>query len=150
MDDLAPRPARVLLALTGVTVAVVGAWASFAPRSFYDDFPGFGLLWVNVDGPYNRHLVTDVGGLQLAVAFLLLTAVVLGSRRLVLVAAATALVTAVPHLTYHLFHRDGYEQLDLVTSLVSLTFAVVLPAVALLLAWPRTSQPSAEVVGVQR
>jgi hypothetical protein len=140
----------VLLALTGATVAVVGLWATFAPRSFYDDFPGGGFAWVSVDGPYNQHLVTDVGGLQLAVAFLLLVAAAMGQRRLVLVAAATALITAVPHLTYHLLHRDGYEQVDLVTSLVSLTLAVVLPAVALLVAWPRAAEPAAEVAPSRR
>ena len=39
------------------------------PRSFYDDFPGAGRTWVAVDGPYNEHLVRDVGGLNLALAF---------------------------------------------------------------------------------
>lgn len=150
MDDLAPRLARASLGLTGVTIAMVGLWATFAPRRFYDDFPGGGLTWVSVDGPYNRHLVTDVGGLQLAVAFLLVAAAALGSRRLVLVAASTALVAAVPHLAYHLLHRDGYEPVDLSTSLVSLALAVVLPAVALLVAWPREAQRRAEVTSARR
>ena len=50
--------------------AFVGAWALAAPRSFYDGFPMPGLLgaWVASDGPYNEHLVRDVGSLYLALA----------------------------------------------------------------------------------
>ena len=35
---------------------------------FYDDFPGLGRSWVAADGPYNEHLVRDVGALNLALA----------------------------------------------------------------------------------
>src|SRR4051794_22378518 len=57
---------RVLLIVMGAGNAVVGLWASLAPRSFYDDFPGAGRQWVAVDGPYNEHLVRDVAVLELA------------------------------------------------------------------------------------
>ena len=43
----------------------VGLQALFTPRSFYDDFP-LGRGWVAMDGPYNQHLVRDVGSLNLA------------------------------------------------------------------------------------
>ena len=52
---------RVLLIIVGIGNAVVGLWAAVAPQSFYDDFPGAGRHWVAVDGPYNEHLVRDVG-----------------------------------------------------------------------------------------
>ena len=52
---------RVGLGLLAVSAAIVGFWAEFAPKSFYDDFPGGGHHWVRVDGPYNQHLVRDVG-----------------------------------------------------------------------------------------
>ena len=49
------------------------AWSAsgprVAPKSFYEDFPGAGRVWVAVDGPYNEHLVRDVGSLNLALAF---------------------------------------------------------------------------------
>ena len=57
---------RITLAVLAVQGLVLGCWAAFAPRSLYDDFPGFGHHWVVVDGPYNEHLVRDVGSLFLA------------------------------------------------------------------------------------
>jgi hypothetical protein len=63
---MSPLPARwscVALALTG---AVVGAWALLAPASFWSDFPGDGLGWVAAAGPFDEHLVRDVGALYLA------------------------------------------------------------------------------------
>src|SRR3954452_21157003 len=71
---------RVVLALMVVSSAVVGFWAQLAPRSFYDDFPGGGQHWVSVDGPYNEHLVRDVGGLNLALPVAALVALVTSSR----------------------------------------------------------------------
>src|SRR3954471_13364403 len=57
---------RVVLALLAFTSAGIGVWAAFAPRAFYDKFPGLGQVWVAVDGPYNEHLVRDFGALNLA------------------------------------------------------------------------------------
>ncbi len=54
---------------------VIGLWALLAPRSFYDSFPGGnGMHWVSADGPYNRHLVSDVGSMYLALAALTVAA----------------------------------------------------------------------------
>ena len=38
------------------------------PQSFYDSFPGLGFIWISVDGPYNEHLIRDVGSLYLALS----------------------------------------------------------------------------------
>lgn len=46
----------------------VGGWAYFAARSFYDSFPGILGSWVSVDGPFNEHLIRDVGAMYLALA----------------------------------------------------------------------------------
>ena len=59
---------RVILALLAITSVQLGLWATFAPRSFYEDFPGGGRNWVAVDGPYNEHLVRDFGALNLEAA----------------------------------------------------------------------------------
>ena len=56
---------RVLLGLTVAIGLYVGVWAEFFPGAFYSSFPGFGLHWINVDGPYNGHLIRDVGSLYL-------------------------------------------------------------------------------------
>ncbi len=42
----------------------------FAPISSYDAFPGLGLSWLPQLGPYNEHLVKDVGAMLLALAVL--------------------------------------------------------------------------------
>ncbi len=106
--------------------AQIGLWALFAPRSFYDDFPGLGRTWVSVDGPYNEHLVRDVGALNLAVTALLLIAFVRLSRELVTVAGVVALVWGVPHALYHMFNTEALDSSDAVVSILGLvTFAVL-------------------------
>ncbi len=60
---------RIALVVVAAGTGGVGLWAQAVPRSFYDDFPGMGRMWVAVDGPYNQHLVRDVGGLNLGLAF---------------------------------------------------------------------------------
>lgn len=44
------------------------------PRSFYDDFPGGGIAWVSVDGPYNEHLIRDIGAWSLGTTVVVLAA----------------------------------------------------------------------------
>jgi hypothetical protein len=116
---------RVVLALLAFSSAVVGLWATFAPRSFYDDFPGGGRSWVAPDGPYNEHLVRDVGELNLALTVVTLFAFVYLSRALVLATATAWLVYSVPHLVYHLRHLEPFGDGDAVSIPVSLALAVV-------------------------
>src|SRR5204863_9093052 len=88
---------------------LVGAWALFAPESFYRDFPGLGRHWVSVDGPFNEHLLRDVGGLNLALA--LITAVAAWRLGPTMIRAVCAgwLVYSVPHALYHAGHGSGLE-----------------------------------------
>lgn len=121
---------RILLVALGVPALVIGAWAAFAPRSFYEDFPGFGQLWVRPDGPFNEHLVRDVGELNLALAFVTLAAVVWCTPLLVRLVAGACLVEGVPHLVYHLRHLDPIASDAKVSSIAGL---VIVPVVALVL-----------------
>jgi hypothetical protein len=125
------RVARIVLAVLAVSGAIVGLWATFAPRSFYDDFPGGGRSWVAPDGPFNEHLVRDVGSLNLALTVLTVAAAMLLVRSLVVVAALGWLAYGIPHLVYHLRHRDVYDTGDQVASLVSLALVPALAVVAL-------------------
>jgi hypothetical protein len=124
---------RIALGVLAASSVVVGAWAQLAPRSFYDDFPGGGRQWVAPDGPYNEHLVRDVGGLNLALAVALAVAAVTLAPLVVRAGAAAALVYGVPHLTYHASHLDLYDGVDQVGNLVSLGAVVVMPLVVLVL-----------------
>src|SRR5438094_3454884 len=111
---------RVLLVIVAAGNGVVGLWASLAPHSFYDDFPGGGRHWVAVDGPFNEHLVRDFGALNLALALVLIVALVVGSRLLVTTAAGAALLFAVPHTLYHLFNLQVFSGSDKVGNVVTL------------------------------
>ena len=66
--------ARFTLIQLGVIQGVLGLYALFFPRSFYEDFP-LGLGWVEALPAYNEHLLTDFGGLFLTTAVILLAAV---------------------------------------------------------------------------
>ncbi|MGH3475246.1 MAG: hypothetical protein ACRD0R_03360 [Acidimicrobiales bacterium] len=123
------RPILLVLALGALQV---GLWLLISPRSFYDDFPGFGRTWVSVDGPYNEHAFRDFGNGQLATAVILLAAFLRPQRYLVRTAALAYLLGAVPHLVYHANHLDLHDTGDQVANLVALGATVVLPAVLLL------------------
>ncbi len=122
---------RIALGYLAVLSAEIGLWAVIAPRSFYDDFPGLGRAWVSVDGPYNEHLVRDVGALNLAIAALFVLAAIRLTRSLVDIAAIAALLGGVPHLVYHLANTDGLSSSDIALSLTGLALFVALPIVLL-------------------
>jgi hypothetical protein len=126
---------KVALVVIAGGSLVVGVWAQGFPRSFYDDFPGLGRTWVALDGPYNEHLVRDVGGLNLALAFVAVMALVTGSTLLARVTGGAALLYGVPHLLYHATHLEPYDTGDAVAMLASLGMAAL---AAVLVAAPAT------------
>jgi hypothetical protein len=129
---------RVVLALLAISSGMIGVWAAFSPRSFYLHFPGDGHTWVALDGPYNEHLVRDVGGLNLALTVVTLFALFALSRQLVLATACAWLVYGVPHLVYHLRHLSPFSGGDKVSIPVSLALGVA--GALLLLIPPRPNQ----------
>ena len=123
---------RVILVVLGLVGLEVGIWATFFPASFYEDFPGSGRVWVSVDGPYNEHLVRDVGSLNLALAAVTLIAAVTLSVWVIRAAAVGWFLYSLPHLVYHLRNLDPYESGDKVAMSVSLALPVI---AALVLLW---------------
>jgi len=128
MTDRATRGALAVLGLVGLQV---GVWATLAPRSFYDDFPGGGRTWVAADGPYNEHLVRDFGSLNLALTAVVLVALVTRAPAAIRAAALAWLVYSVPHFVYHARHLDVYDGSDKVLNMTALAGAVVLSAAVL-------------------
>jgi hypothetical protein len=126
------RGQRIVLLILLVTAVLPGLWAVLAPRSFYDSFPGIGLHWVAADGPYNRHLVTDVGAMYLALV--VVTGGALRRPEWARLAGAAWLAFGVPHWLYHSAHLGLFGTLDQVLNEVALAGSVVL---ALLLLVPR-------------
>ncbi len=126
-----PATVRVGLWAMALFSLLAGIQQQFAPRAFYDDFPGFGMHWVAVDGPYNEHLLRDVGQGNLAIAVVALVALVSGG---VWAARATGLAAVVANLPHQLYHQAHVSVLPTVTDQVlqSISLAAVsLAAVAL-------------------
>ncbi|MEM7092128.1 MAG: hypothetical protein AAF567_03935 [Actinomycetota bacterium] len=123
------RMTRLALGWLTLISLQLGIWALFAPRSFYDDFPGLGRTWVSVDGPFNEHLVRDVGALNLALVLLFVAAAWRGSRDLVVVAGGAAILWGLPHFLYHLVNTEGLAAGDAAASLTGLAVYVAAGAV---------------------
>lgn len=118
---------RISLAFMGVTSAYAGVFAYFATESFHADFPGLGLRWLPQLGPYNEHLIKDVGAFYLAIT--VLSFVALANVRkpgVVPMAGATLLVFNVLHFVYHLTMLHMYEPRDQWLNAVLLGLLVVL------------------------
>jgi hypothetical protein len=123
---------RLGLAYLTATFLPLGLWATFATRSFYDDFPGFGRRWVAGDGPYNAHLASDAGVGFLAVGVVMLLAAIWMERRLVQAALVAAFLHGLLHLFFHLVHpKDDVGSLDALLSNGGLLVGVVLAAILL-------------------
>ena len=132
------RTVNVLLAWFAFFGLAAGSWQMFAPESFYRNFPGWGRHWVSVDGPYNEHLLRDVGQGNLAFGVVALVALLTGG---VWLARATGLAAAVANLPHQLYHQEHLHVLEttsdqvlqtITLTVVSLT-AVLLTVLAFLL-----------------
>jgi len=123
------RIKQAAAALLALTAGLIGVWAEFAPLSFYRSFPLAGHPWISSLGPYNEHLIRDVGGLYLALLVLTGWAAIrphVGTLRL---AGAAWLAFSLPHLIFHLMHLDELGTADKIGNIVSLAVNVVLALV---------------------
>jgi hypothetical protein len=120
-----------VLWMLAASTAVVGAWALLAPGSFHADFV-LGRGWVELDGPYNEHLVRDVGALNLALAVVTAAAAHRRDPWLIRLAAAATLVYAVPHLAYHTTAMAPFPPTDVIAQLFALAVQIAAP---MLLLW---------------
>ena len=108
-----------------------GVWARFAPRNFFEEFPGFGRHWTAAYPPYNQHLVTDLGSTFLTLGVLLGLAAVLNSRAVRTVVLVGVIVFNTLHLEFHVGHHEGMAPFDVTASLTSLALGVVGPLLLL-------------------
>lgn len=121
---------RIGLAIIAIAPAWVGIWAVVAPRSFYDDFPG-SSSWVSPLGPYDEHLVRDVGAFELGLLVVVLFALVTLERRLVQAALVATIVSGLPHLIYHLTATGQLSTANNILSLAGLAAPIVVAIVLL-------------------
>ena len=146
MSDWSDRRRRVLragLVILAIPAAELAVWATAAPRSFYDDFPGAGHAWVSSLGPYDEHLVRDVGAFNLGLFVVGVFAIVTLERRLVQASLAASAASQVPHLAFHASETGALSTGDNVASLGALALTVVLPLA--LLPLTRAPRPRAPV-----
>ena len=119
---------RALLAALAVSAAYPGAWATFAPHSFFAGFPGAGRHWTAGLPAYSEHLVTDVGAFYLGFALMFAWAAWRPARELVVpLCSAFALFSAI-HLAWHSLHLDGFSTLDAVLQTASLAAVMIASA----------------------
>ena len=139
-DTLVRGRARILMLAVGVPYLLTGAWAMLWPRGWFDDYPGIGPDLVAAEPPFNAHLATDAGAGLFAAGIALICAAVIGRRQAAVVGASTALAFGVPHLVFHLTHREhGLSTAGNLFSDALLIGAVVLVLVALV--WTRVAPP---------
>ena len=104
------------------------------PASFYDDFPGLGRMWVAPDGPYNEHLVRDVGELNLALVVITVVGAGHARRRSSSGRCWRAgSCTRCPHLVYHLRNMAPFATDDQVSIGASLALVPILAVVLLVI-----------------
>lgn len=135
------RLLRIGLIYQAGAIGLVGFWAAFAPKSFYTDFPGGGRHWISADGPYNQHLVRDVGELSLALFVVLVAALITLSFPLVRASLVAVIVNGGLHVIYHARHLDMFSSSDGAAITASLALGPVI-AVVLLLMTRSTPRPA--------
>jgi hypothetical protein len=134
------RIQRLTLALIALFMLPTAIQATFAPESWFDDFP-LGRGWVAAEGgAYDEHLVRDVGVLFLALIVATAWSVWRRGEAMTIIAIAW-LIQGVFHAGYHIGHLDGLgtaDQVGLVGSLISI------PILASVSLWAGRRAPTAE------
>lgn len=135
---------RLLLVVLGVLFGLLpGIWAAFWPESFYSDFPAIRPPWVAVDGPYNEHLVRDVGAMFLALGVIALVAAVTGGVAAARLAGLAWLVFSALHFAYHVTHLHVYESVDRWLNVVSQVGSILIALAVLLIPSARSDSAGA-------
>jgi AhpD family alkylhydroperoxidase len=141
---------RGLLLALGIPQAAIGLWALVASRSFYDEFPT-GQGWVAALGPFDEHLVIDVGALFVAIGMLMVLAAAWMRRPLVVAASIAWLLFAVPHTIWHATDLGPLSVGNAIANMVTLAVTVGGPLLVLgLLRAPATMPKPAPVNGGSR
>jgi hypothetical protein len=120
---------RTSLAVLAAYDLIVGAIATFSPRTFYDRFPFF-ASWVRELPPYNHHLTSDVGELYLGLGVIVAWAACTRGPSIVRAACAGSVVVGVLHLWFHASHLDRLDT-GAIVELGGLTAVILLPVLAL-------------------
>lgn len=139
---------RLILLATAAIGLFVGVWAAIWPDGFYAAFPGFGRIWIAIDGPFNEHLIRDVGALYLALAAASVAAAFSRTPDAGRVIGVAWTVFGVPHLIYHAAHFHDLAPIDVIGNIVGLGGSLLL-GVVLMLPGPRTATAPASTIAAE-
>lgn len=104
----------------------VGIWAYFFPTGFYESFPGALGHWIDIDGPFNEHLIRDVGAMYLALAAASTAALIWRSDAVFRVIGIAWTVFGLLHFAYHVAHLDHGTAQDAIGTVISLVVSLAL------------------------
>lgn len=116
--------------MTAAIGLYLGVWASIFPYRFFTSFPGAGLHWIELMGPYDEHLVRDVGFMYLAMAAMMIAAMFTRTAVAGRLAGLGWTINSGLHFIFHMTHLKG-SAVDIVGHVVSLSFSLVLGIVLL-------------------
>jgi len=119
-------------ALSALLACFVGVWAYFFPQSFYDSFPGVLGSWVSVDGPFNEHLIRDVGAMYLALGGASIGSLIWRSELAFRILGIAWTIFGVLHFAYHALHLSHMPMLDAVGEMIALGVSLLLGIVLLI------------------
>ena len=119
-------------ALSALLALFVGVWAYFFPQSFYDSFPGVLGSWVSVDGPFNEHLIRDVGAMYLALGGASIGCLVWRSEVGYRILGIAWTIFGALHFAYHAFHLSHMPVVDAVGEMIALGVSLLLGVLLLI------------------
>ncbi len=131
---------RLLLAVNLVFLVPLAIWPLVSPEGFYDNFPGGPYHWIDINGAYNEHFLTDFGALNLALVVVIAFALWKPGLAIVQAAGCAIAVYALPHAIYHLAHLDVYKSSEKFVAVAPLVLQIFM---GLAIAWlPSRSSPA--------
>ena len=116
---------RICLGLLGLSALAIGLPASFAPETFYTDYPFFTAL-VNLLPPYNEHLYLGFG-------VMFIWAMIQPTRQLVLPLCSAWIVTQAFHFAFHISNLTGFTTPEATIQQVGLAIYILVALIPLAL-----------------
>jgi hypothetical protein len=130
------------LGLSALLGLFVGGWAYFAPQSFYDSFPGVLGSWVSVDGPFNEHLIRDVGAMYLALGAASVGGSIWRNAVAYRILGIAWTVFGTLHFAYHALHLEHMSLESAIGEMVALGVSLLLGVVLLIPERAPTASPA--------
>jgi hypothetical protein len=114
------------LVAISVQALIVGFWAYVVPRGFYDVFPAVAGSWIHQDGPYNQHLIQDVGAMYIALGLASVGALLWRRAQSFRLLGIAWTVFGLLHFSYHSTHLAGMSATDALGNVVGLGLYLLL------------------------